>query len=133
MGQTTLLSVAHPWQCDQMNHMNVRFYSSLFDDAGFVLLGRLVGTDAPKSLGWADVSAQTEYVGETPAGTLLTITSTIRKIGRSSLSYDHVMTDSLTGEVKAKVSMVTVRFDLEARKSAPIEDAIRKRAEAFLD
>ena len=88
-----------------MNHMNVRFYSSLFDDAGFVLLGRLVGTDAPKSLGWADVSAQTEYVGETPAGTLLTITSTIRKIGRSSLRF--------TCGWSLKFQSQTLRFSLE--------------------
>jgi acyl-CoA thioester hydrolase len=133
MGKITLLSVAHPWQCDQMGHMNVRFYASLFDDAGFQFLGHLAGADAPDHLGWADVRSEVDYRSETAAGTLLTVTTSVVKIGRSSVTYRHVMTDSVGGEVQAEAQLVTVRFDLKARKSVTIEDAARQRAEALLE
>jgi acyl-CoA thioester hydrolase len=133
MAYTTLFAVAHPWQCDQMGHMNVRFYASLFDDAGFQFLGHLAGADAPDHLGWADVRSEVDYRSATAAGTLLTVTTSVVKVGRSSVTYRHVMSDSLRGEVQAEAQLVTVRFDLQARKSVTIEDGARQRAEALLE
>src|SRR5690606_26306527 len=77
MGRVTLMSVAHPWHCDQMGHMNVRYYSALFDDAGFQFLGHLAGPGAPEQLGWADVRSEVHYRNETAAGTLLTVTTSV--------------------------------------------------------
>ncbi len=131
MGRVTLMSVAQPWQCDQMGHMNVRFYASLFDDAGFQFLGHLAGADPDAGLGWADVRIETDFRDETSAGTLLTVTTHVEKVGRSSITYRHAMTDSVTGTLKAEARATTVRFDLSARRSAPLEEGVRARAQTL--
>lgn len=131
MSLETLFSVAHPWHCDRMGHMNVRHYAAMFDDASFHLLGHIEAGDRPE-IGWADVRCEIEYRHETPAGTLLAIRSSIVKLGRTSLSYRHVMSNRASGQVHAEAVITTVRFDLSLRKSIAIEADIRQRAEAML-
>lgn len=115
-----------------MGHMNVRHYMAMFDDASFQLLGKLTGVEKDKSIGWADVRHEIEYRHETPAGTLLTITSRVLKVGRSSVTYKHVMAGSLEGELHAEATVVTVRFDLAARKALELDAETRRRAEALI-
>jgi acyl-CoA thioester hydrolase len=131
MPRLTLLTVAHPWHCDAMGHMNVRHYAAMFDDASFQLLGHLAGANTP-DLGWADVRCETDYRSETKAGTLLSIESELTRLGRSSISYRHVMTDTVTGERKAEAQVTTIRFDLKARRSVALSDDERLRAGALI-
>jgi acyl-CoA thioester hydrolase len=128
----TYVGVTHPWMCDSMGHMNVRYYMGMFDDASFHVLGYLTGMEKDKSLGWADVRHEIEYKHETPAGTLITIRSELTRIGRSSVTYRHSMTGSLTGDTHAEATVVSVRFDLAARKSLEIDAETRRRAEALI-
>ena len=133
MGMVTFLGVAHPWMCDVMGHLNVRYYAAMFDDAGFQFLGRIAGEDAADAkTGWADVRCEIDYKHETPAGALLTIRSQVEKIGTSSLTYLHVMSGSLDGVVHARARMVTVRFDLVARRKIELDASMRKAAEALI-
>ncbi len=52
-GLVTFVGVTHPWMCDAMGHMNMRFYAAMIDDAGFQLLGHLAGTEAEGEPGLA--------------------------------------------------------------------------------
>ncbi|WP_348629008.1 acyl-CoA thioesterase [Mesorhizobium sp. YM1C-6-2] len=131
-GVITYVGVAHPWMCDTMGHMNVRHYMAMFDDASFQLLGRLTGVEKDRSLGWADVRHEIEYRHETPAGTLITIRSQVTRIGRTSVTYRHVMAGSLEGELHAEATVTSVRFDLVARKSLAVDADLRQRAERLL-
>lgn len=131
-GMVTFVGVAHPWMCDAMGHMNVRYYMAMFDDASFQLLGRLTGVEKDKSLGWADVRHEIEYKQETAAGMLVTIRSHVTRIGRTSVTYHHVLTGSLEGELHAEATTTSVRFDLTARKAIELDAALRSRAEALL-
>lgn len=127
----TLLSIAHPWHCDAMGHMNVRYYAAMFDDASFHLLGHVAGP--PNSdLGWADVRCETDYRNETQVGTLLSISTEITRVGRSSLAFRHLMTDRLSGDVKAEALVTCIRFDLKARRSIALSHEERARAETML-
>lgn len=130
-GVITYLGVAHPWMCDAMGHMNVRHYMGMFDDASFQLLGKLTGVETDKAFGWADVRHEIEYKHETKAGTLVTICSYVTRIGRTSVTYRHVLKGSLEGEVHAEATIASVRFDLTARKSLELDADIRRRAEAL--
>jgi len=131
-GMVTFIGVAHPWMCDVMGHVNVRHYAAMFDDASFQILGRITGEDATNhKLGWADVRYEIDYKQEVPAGALLTIRSHVEKVGTSSLTHLHVMSGSLTNVVHAQARIVTVRFDLVARRKTAIEAALRKAAEAL--
>lgn len=129
----TYVGVAHPWMCDIMGHMNVRHYAAMFDDASFQLLGHIVGVDglADTSRGWADVRSEVEYKHETKAGALLTIRSRVIKAGRSSVTFEQVMSGSLDGVVHAVNRTVSVRFDLVGRVAVGLDAGMRARAGAL--
>jgi acyl-CoA thioester hydrolase len=132
-GVVTFMSVAHPWMCDAMGHVNVRHYAAMFDDAGFQFLGRIAGDEnADRDLGWADVRGETDFLHETPAGACLTIRSHVEKVGTSSLVTVHVMTGSHDGVVHARARFVTVRFDLVARRKVELGPGLRARAAALM-
>ncbi|WDZ81011.1 acyl-CoA thioesterase (plasmid) [Ensifer adhaerens] len=129
---TTHVGVAHPWMCDTMGHMNVRHYAAMFDDASFQLLGHIAGVETESGRGWADVRSEVEYKHETKAGALITIRSRVIKLGRSSVTFEQVMSGTLDGVVHAVNRTTTVRFDLEARAAIALEPEARMRAEALL-
>jgi acyl-CoA thioester hydrolase len=62
---------------------------------------------------------------------LLTIRSHVEKVGTSSLTYVYVMSGSLDGVVHAQARVVSVRFDLAARRKIELETPLRKAAEAL--
>lgn len=129
---TTYVGVAHPWMCDTMGHMNVRHYAAMFDDASFQLLGHIAGVETESGRGWADVRSEVEYKHETKAGALITIRSRVIKLGRSSVTFEQIMSGTLDGIVHAVSRTTTVRFDLEARAAIALEPDARARAEALL-
>lgn len=130
----TFIGVTHPWMCDRMGHVNVRHYAAMFDDASFQLLGHIAGQDDNQATeaGWADVRTEIDYRHETKAGALITIHSHVVKIGRTSVTFEQVMSGTLDGMVRAVSRTTSVRFDLAARVSMPLEDAMRERASALL-
>lgn len=134
MASITLKAVAHPWLCDTMGHMNVRHYSAFFDDAAFHFVAS-VGNGLPQAfppeLGWADVRHVVEFKEEVKAGALLTITSHLKKVGRTSLTFGHVMSDQ-SGTVHATMEVVTVLFDLNLRQAAVLPENFRDAASLLI-
>jgi acyl-CoA thioester hydrolase len=130
----TFIGVTHPWMCDRMGHVNVRHYAAMFDDASFQILGHIAGQDDNQAseAGWADVRTEIDYRHETKAGALITIHSHVVKVGRTSVTFEQVMSGTLDGIVHAVSRTTSVRFDLAARASVPLEDAMRVRASALL-
>jgi len=127
----TFRGVAHPWFCDVMGHLNSRHFAAMFDDASFHYLqaaGFDWATIREAGRGWADVRAETSFRAEVPLGGLVVVRSGTVKIGRSSLAYRHEMTDFGGGRLHATMDMVSVWFDLEARKAVPIPEALRAGA-----
>jgi acyl-CoA thioester hydrolase len=132
-GIVTFTGVVHPWMCDAMGHLNVRHYVAMLDDASFQLLGHVAGKDAdPARVGWADVRMEIDYLHETAAGALVTVHSHVEKIGTSSIAYAHALSGSIDGVLRARAKVVTVHFDLTARRKAALPDDMRLRAEALL-
>nr|WP_314876348.1 acyl-CoA thioesterase [uncultured Pseudomonas sp.] len=130
MATITLKAVAHPWLCDTMGHMNVRHYSAFFDDAAFhfvASIGNGLSQAFPPELGWADVRHVVEFKEEVKAGALLTINSHLKKVGRTSLTFGHVMSDQ-TGTVHATMEVVTVLFDLNLRQATMLPESFRDAA-----
>ena len=130
----TFRGVAYPWLCDSMGHMNTQFYCTLYDGASFHFLSMIApyAELAPRQCGWADVRQTIEYKQEVRAGTLLAVSSRLLKIGGSSVTYRHEMRDVEAGTLHSTSEHVTVLFDLQARKSTPLDAAARHRAEAML-
>lgn len=131
----TYRGVAYPWLCDSMGHMNTQFYCALYDGASFHFLSRIASYAelTPRRLGWADVRQTIEYKEEVRAGALLVVATRLVRLGASSVSYLHEMRNVETGALHSTSENVTVLFDLEARKAAPLDAAARERAAALLE
>lgn len=129
----TYRGVVHPWLCDALGHFTTRHYVAWFDDASFHLFGSLEETGPEPGLSWADIRVTNEYRAELRAGDLALVRSGFSAIGRSSVSIFHEMIDVHSGETAALCWAKAVRFDLEARRSSPISDALRGKIEARLD
>jgi acyl-CoA thioester hydrolase len=123
----TFRGVAHPWLCDAYGHLNSRHHMALFDDAGFHFLHRLslaAGDAADKRLGWADVSIKATLSDEVPLGGLVVIRSGLVKLWRTSVTYRHKMHSVDDDRVHSEQEVVTVRFDLQARKAVPLPEGM---------
>ncbi len=128
----TYRGVAQPWLCDIMGHLNVRHYVGHFDDASWHLLAALgYGPEVSKAAdcGWADVRATIEYKDEVRLGELFRIKSGLVRLGTTSVTILHHMTDPAEQTLHATMEVVTVHFDLKRRRSIALPDALRSAAE----
>lgn len=128
----TYRGVAQPWLCDIMGHLNVRNYVGHFDDASWHFLAELgLGPDVttPLGRGWADVRAVIEYKKEVRLGELFRITTGLKRIGKTSLVFMHRMVNPAGTDLHATMEVVTVYFDLQARRAAPLPDNLSTMAE----
>jgi len=127
----TFRGVAHPWLCDVFEHVNTRHQMAMFDDAGFHLL-HAIGPDAAtlarERKGWADVRLEVDLKDEVPKGALVVIRSKVVKLGRTSVTHAHELRNSDDDRLHSALQVVTVFFDLEARKAASLPEVVRERA-----
>lgn len=130
---TTFVGIAHPWMCDAMRHMNTRNYAAMFDDASFQFLAAIADANESDALGWADIRMEIDFKHEVAAGSPITIRSHTERVGRSSLSYFHVMTHSQSRMILARAKIVSVRFALQTRTKVEMSAALRSRAEALFE
>lgn len=128
-------SLVMPWQCDQMGHMNTRFYMSRFDEAGAALFTAISGPiDVHKAegFGWADVGYKVDFLGEAHDGDILEVVSTITKVGRSSIAFLHLMRRNDVEQPVASLAGTTVYFNLNKRAAEPLTDMLRTQFEGYL-
>ena len=131
----TFRGMVYPWQCDHQGHLNTMHYVGMFDAAFWHHLSAMGFTRAyldANNRGFADVKDTIEYKAEVPVGARVVVDSGLLRIGTSSITARHTMRDAETGEVAATSEKVTVYFDLAARRSAAIPDAMRAAAQAFI-
>ena len=131
----TYRGVVYPWLCDQMGHCNVQHYMAMYDQASvhlFLEIGLKPSLLGAQQLGFADVHHEIEYKAEMRAGAAIRGESRLVSIGNSSLRHEHRLVDAESGEVAATYEVVSVLFDLTARKSKPLSDEVRALAEAAI-
>jgi acyl-CoA thioester hydrolase len=128
--------VAHPDYCDVMDHMNIRHYMAMFDEASYQLLFEVFGwtqNDAiDKDIGFADVRHVIEYQAEISAGELLEIKGSLLKIGTKSVTLRYEMINRAKDEIASTLECTCVSFDTKERKAIPLSDQIRTQAEKHL-
>ena len=129
-------AVVHPWMCDRFGHLNVRFYSHIFDDAGFALWP-LCGVHQPHfdeaKLHTVVARATTEFKSEVLPGAVVAVRSRFERIGTKSLEYAQELRDVETGRVHATQAVVEVFFDPTERTAAEIPPAIRAILEPLVE
>ena len=131
MGIVTHLGVVYPWLCDSMGHMNTQHYAAMYDAATFHFINALAPQQAlaDSGRGWADIKQTIEYKHEARSGGLVTIVTSLLRVGGKSVTFLHEMRNSDSQEIHSTCENVTVLFDLKARKAIPLDDAIRAAAE----
>ena len=128
-------AVIHPWYCDHLGHMNVRFYAHFFDDAGFHIWNHIEGAQAiMKKYGIGVVVAKTtnDFIQEANSGELIVIKSGFTHLGNKSLTYTQIMKNAETGEDIAIQEAIEVFFDLSKRRSTDMPVEIRELLKVLL-
>ncbi len=123
----TFRGVVYPWECDHMGHMNVRYYQARFDEATWQLFGMLGLT--PEYLrtnrrGMAAVEQHTRYLCEALPGDLLTMRSRVLGISGKSITFTHVLLNSITEEPIAETRFTGVHIDTGERKSRAFDERL---------
>ena len=133
--QETNRGVVFPWQCDHYGHLNVRYYTHFFDDAGFQIWSLAgIKLDEIHDRGIHPVVAQitVKFLHELKVGSLIIVKGGFTKAGTKSIGHSQRMYNVDTGVLCATQDSVEVFFDPETRTSAPMPDDIRERVAAHL-
>lgn len=134
--QEVYRSVFHPWHEDHFDHVNVRHYAPVFDDAVYhmwTVLG-LPYSEMISEYGVHCVTAQatTKFQKETIAGDLVVVYGSIARLGTKSITLALKMVHADTREVHATYEIVEVVFNPDARASAEMPKRMRKQLESCL-
>ena len=116
-------------QCDPNGHLNTAQYTAYFDRASWLFLELLGvrddhGKDA--TLGWADVRVVTEYKQEVRVGDVVRVTSSLVRVGKTSITLRHEMHRVPGDDLCATYESVTVRFDLNARRAVSVPERLHR-------
>lgn len=136
MTTPTYRGVVYPVQCDAMGHMNVQHYVAAFDQSLWHLVaaaGYSASWIAERGQGWADRRYEIDFRRELPVGSLFEIRGSIVKVGRTSLTTRHRLTDKADGALSAELLAISVYFDLNARRALALPSEILARAAGLVD
>jgi acyl-CoA thioester hydrolase len=118
----TYRGVVYPWQCDQVGHMNVSFYTAKFDEATwqlFAMIGITPSYLRNNGRGMAALTMNTTFKRELCPGDVVTIRSAILSIKDKFIQFKHHMYNDETRELSATTTITGVHMDTEIRKSCP--------------
>ncbi len=130
----TYRGVVYPNQIDLMEHMNVQWYTSKFDEATWQLFSAVDITNKyihDNQRGMAAVKQITNYKSEVISGDVLAIKSKIIEVKEKSIRFLHVMYDAKTGKEVATSELLGIHFDRVKRKSCVFPDNIKAKCDAL--
>ena len=120
---------------DLNNHMNMRWYVALFDDASDTLhdhLGLTREFRLDSGSGTMDLEHHTWFINEVKAGSQICVYT--RMVARSAkmIHYLMFMVNESSGNVAAHFECVNALVDLQARKVTPYPAELLNRIDAML-
>ena len=120
---------------DHMGHMNVQHYVGMFDHATWVLFAEM-GLTADwlreQNCGMAALEQNIQYKRELRAGDVIEIQSGVLELGNKTIRFTHEMRHFTGGWVAARTTIVATYFDTVARKSTPLPDLVREKAQTLM-
>lgn len=131
----TYRGVVYPNQIDHMNHMNVQWYTSKFDEATWHLFSAVGITNKyiiDNERGMAALEQITKYKAEVIAGDLLVIKSKFLEITEKTLRFLHIMYNAETEREVATSELLGVHLDRIKRKSCIFPGNITSKCEKLL-
>jgi acyl-CoA thioester hydrolase len=122
--------IVMPAHCDVYGHMNVRYYASLFDDAGWHLLGKAgvsLSDLHARQLGSVVATLTIDFHHELKAGQLTVVQGAFTRVGDKSFGYEMRLYEAESMTHCATQKTVEVCFDTRQRRSAPLPQDVRAK------
>ncbi len=134
-GAITHRGVVYPRDLDHMGHMNVVAYVAKFDEATWSYFNDIGFTpsylrSAGRAL--AAVRYDVTYKKELLAGDVVTVRTRLLRVGTSSLTYLHEMSNGETGDLVATAEVTGVLIDRATRRAVPFAPDVAERLRASL-
>lgn len=127
--------VVRPWEMDSGGRVALQFYIHRFSAANghaIAAFGMTPGYMRSERRGFSTFEFQLAVEGALEPGDPVRVRSALLHVGRSSMRLFHVMTNERSGERVASLEQLGVHLDMDARKSTPLPDALRARADTVL-
>ena len=118
---------------DAFGHVNNTVYFRWFESAR-IAYGRRIGLNAWKetrNIGPILASITCEYRRQVTFPDTVRVGARITRIGRSSMTMEHVVISEAVGGTAAEGTSAVVLFDYTAGRSYPIPDELRRAIEAL--
>lgn len=127
----TYVGTVYPWQCDQVGHMNVASYVAKFDEATWQFFAR-IGMDGAyfrnRKGGMGAVEQRIIYSRELYPGDCVQVSTRVVEVRPRVITFEHEMTESLTGLTAAVCTITAVHIDPTKRRASPLPDHVFRRA-----
>ncbi len=134
-GKVTHRGVLYPRDLDQMGHVNVVAYMAHFDQATWSFFADVgITPEWIRTAGYAlsAVRYDIQFKKELLAGDVVTVRTRFTRIGTSSLSYIHEMSNGATGELAATAEVTGVLIDRDKRRSVPFPPDLADRVRELI-
>jgi len=129
------LDTVRPAEMNVLGRSALSHYINRFSASGDHLLATFGMTPAymrTEQRGLSTFEFQLSIGGALRPGDIVRVQSALVHVGKSSLRLFHRMRNARTGESLATLEQSGVHLDREARRSAPLPDALREKAQAML-
>lgn len=130
---SSVMTVQPEW-IDYNGHMNMAYYSVLFDrgvDQAFELLGFDRDYIAKKQTSFFTLEAHVTYLREIGEGDSVTIAFQLLDYDAKRTHFFQQMTHASDGFIAATAEQMSIHVDMNSRRSAPFPDAILARIAAL--
>jgi acyl-CoA thioesterase FadM len=128
--------VARPEWTDRNEHVNIRHFVAVFDDAGdefYLTVGLSDAEHRLRQSGTMDLEHHTHFVREMRAGDQLAVYLRIVGVSAKRFHYLMFLWNETAGELSSIFECVNSFVDLTRRKTAPWPDDVRAALEARME
>lgn len=127
----TYQGTIYPWNCDHMNHMNVKFYAEKFDQSTWNLFSSIGMTSKyfrENNKGMVALEQTTKYLKEILAGDNIIIESGNIEMKGKIMKFKHVMKNLENNEIVSESELLGLHIDTIKRKGVQIPEFVVKKA-----
>ncbi len=135
LGEPLYRTVVPPHWADNNNHVNVRWYAVLYDDAGDVLHdlhGLTVESHRERNSGTMDLEHHTCFVGEVMVGDAVAVYVRALQVNAKRLHYLMFVVNETQHRVASVFECINAFVDLNIRRTAPFPEASRLLMEEMI-
>jgi acyl-CoA thioester hydrolase len=120
---------------DHMDHMNVRWYLALYDEAGdnmYQLYGQTPEYYRANQAGGFDLEHHIRYLAEVRIGDTVAIRARLLKRTAKRIHYMMFMVNETRGLLSSTFECVNSHADLKLRRTSPYPDFIAQQIDALI-